>query len=352
MECKPGICTMSLGRSFAGHDLQHKLEIAKNSGFMGIELFFEDLEDHAKRMAGASPTTDLLAVASQIRDWCDERQLEIICLQPLMHFGGLINRQHQKESLTTVALWVEVAAALGTSLILFPSSFLPTDRVTDDMAMIVQDFRDAADIGLKTTPIIRFAFEALCWGTRVDSWEASWDIVAAVDRPNFGLCLDTFNIAGHIFADPIASNGRTQNCHNELEMSMKRLLARVDSSKVFLVQVADAEQLQMPLDKKHPFYHQDQPAKMSWSRNCRLFYGEVDFGGYLPIRSILETIILGLGYRGWISFEVFHRRLADKSFEVPKILAQRASRSWDKIVSDMTLRAAQDYRYRKERSVL
>ncbi|EGX91843.1 3-dehydroshikimate dehydratase [Cordyceps militaris CM01] len=346
---------MSLGRAFAGHSLEYKLDMAQKYGFRGIELFYEDLEYMAKSLPGQDATANLLAGASQVRRWCDSRGLEIICLQPFMHFGGLLDRDKQKKDLATITLWTALAHRLGTNLILFPSSFLSAPQLTNDRAVLVRDLQDAADVGLRATPPVRFAFEALCWGTQVNAWEDSWSVVSAVARPNFGLCLDTFNMAGHIFAEPAAAGGCRAHADADLECSLQRLMARVDVAKVFLVQVADAERLAAPLDERHAFYSAEQPSRMSWSRNCRLFYGEEHLGGYLPVKRILQTVLHGLGYRGWVSFEVFHRRLTESDGAVPEEFAARASGSWAKLVRDLSLeprRSRLEFGQGKERAVL
>lgn len=335
--------------------MEYKLDMAQKYGFRGIELFYEDLEYIAKAMPGQLSPANLLAAARQVRQWCDRRTLEIICLQPFMHFGGLLDREKQAKDLATMELWTELARALGTDLILFPSSFLPASELTDDISVLIKDFQDAADIGSRKTPPIRFAFEALCWGTRVRTWEDSWKIIAAVDRPNFGLCIDTFNMAGQLFADPAAAGGCTPHADAAVEYSMGRLMAQVDVAKVFLVQVADAERLAAPLGEGHVFYDAAQPARMSWSRNCRLFYGEEHMGGYLPVKRILQTVVHGLGYRGWMSFEVFHQRLTERDGTVPEYYAARASRSWAKLVRELSLepnKSRPHFDNRMERSVL
>lgn len=120
--------------------------------------------------------------------------------------------------------------------------------------------------------------------------------------------------------------------------SMRRLVETVDVKKVFFVQVVDAERLESPLVEGHEFYEEDQPARMSWSRNCRLFYGEEDRGGYLPVREITKAIIQGLGFEGWVSMEMFNRSMAEKGSEVPTQHAQRAMDSWWKIVEECGLR--------------
>ena len=112
----------------------------------------------------------------------------------------------------------------------------------------------------------------------------------------------------------------------------------IDIEKVFLIQVADGERLTEPLIKGHPFYNSEQPSRMSWSRNARLFYGEPQHGGYLPVRYVLAAIIQGLGFKGWLSFEVFNRRLAEKDYAVPEEMAKRAAVSWMKMKKDVGLR--------------
>ncbi|KAK7427076.1 hypothetical protein QQZ08_006503 [Neonectria magnoliae] len=329
---------MSLGRCFAGHSLPHKLDMAQKYGFQGIEVFYEDLVDLAKSFPGGDTPENQLAAAQTIRQLCDARSLEIICLQPFMHFAGLVDRDEHRRRLQELQLWFELAHILGTDLILFPSSFLSPDQVSDDMDLAVSDFAEAADMGLRETPVIRFAMEALCWGTHIDTWEASWDVSQRVDRDNFGICLDSYNILGRIYADPASPTGRTPDCEEATMTSVKRILSEVDVSKLFLLQVADGERLAQPLDENHAFYNAEQPCRMSWSRNARLFYGEPQYGGYLPVKHVLQTIVHGLGFEGWLSFEVFNRRLTETDKIVPEEMARRAAESWAKMKTEVGLR--------------
>ncbi|KAM3550149.1 hypothetical protein MY1884_008395 [Beauveria asiatica] len=305
--------------------------MAQEYGFQGIGLFYEHLQHVAAVMPGGCSPPNLLAAARQTRRWCDTRKQEIVCLQPFMHFGGLLDRGKAERDLETIELWADLASTLGTNLILLPSSFLPAAQLADDMSVLVCDLQNAADIGLRKSPAVRFAFEALCWGTRVDAWQDGWKIVSAVHRPNFGLCLDTFNMAGHLFADPAAPGGCRPDSDSILQGSIRRLTAQVDTARVFLVQVADAERLAKPLDEAHPLYDAEPPPRMSWSRSCRLFYGQDRLGGYLPVERILQAVVHGLGCRGWLSFEVFHRRLTESDGAVPQLFAARASRSWARL---------------------
>lgn len=352
MAHKPAICTMSLGRCFAGHSLAHKLDMASKYGFQAVEVFFEDLVDLTLNMDGGSTAANRLAAARVVRDLCDARNLDIICLQPLMHQGGLLDRDRHRRQLEEVHLCMQLADVLGTDLIVLPSSFLPPDVVTADTASFARDMMEVAELGLRRTPVIRFAHEALCWGTRIDTWQGSWDVVQRVNRPNFGICLDTFNMAGRVYADPASATGRTPSPDHAIRSSLQELARTVDVNKIFLVQVADAERLPKPLDASHPLHNAELPPRMTWSRNCRLFYGEQDRGAYLPVRDILSTVVAELGYEGWLSFEVFSRDLADTDSRVPEAMAKRAAVSWEKMVDQVPLRAAESPKQAQPSSML
>ncbi|KAK3367475.1 putative dehydroshikimate dehydratase [Podospora didyma] len=348
MPCKLAISSMSLGRCFAGHSLARKLDMAQKYGYQGIELFHEDLADVADRLSREPPSTAgpsaaaQLAAARQIRHMCSARGLEIVCLQPFMHYDGLKDRVEHERHLQKLHLWIEMAHELETDLIQIPANFLPAAYVTDDLSLIVSDLRKVADIGLQASPPIRFAYESLCWSTRVDLWELCWEVVQRVDRPNFGMCLDTFNIAGRIYADPAAKSGRTPNAEEAVRKSIAALVSQVDVSKVFYVQVVDAERLKDPLLPGHPYYDASQPTRMSWSRNCRLFYGEKQYGAYLPVKEISWAFFHGLGFEGWVSLELFNRRMSEEEPEVPEELARRGAISWAKLAKDMRLQLPVD----------
>ncbi|KAK4187476.1 xylose isomerase-like protein [Podospora australis] len=343
MPSKLAITSMSLGRCYAGHSFVHKLDMAHKYGYQGLELFHEDLADVAVQLSNEPPSPDgpspaaQLAAAEHIAQLCCARGISILCLQPFSQYDGLLDRAEHARRLDQLSLWISLAHTLGTDMIQIPANFLPADQVTTDLSLIVSDLQKVADIGLSSSPPIRFVYEALCWSTRVDTWEKSWEVVSLVDRPNFGLCLDTFNIAGRIFADPTSPSGRTPNAMEAVRQSISRMLSSIDVSKVFYVQVVDAERLSSPLTPSHPFYHPDQPARMSWSRNCRLFYGEKTHGAYLPVKEIAWAIFQGLGFEGWVSLELFNRRMGDTDPSVPEELAKRGAVSWAKLVKDMHL---------------
>ena len=342
MSYKLGITSMSLGRATAGHTLTHKLNMAQKYGYNGVELFYDDLvEEAATRFgSGSAPSKEAqLEAARYIRALCAERDLSIICLQPFAQYEGLVDRKAHDEQIEKLYFWIDLAHELGTDMIQVPSSFLPAEQVSEDMDLIVSDLQKITDIGAAASPPIRFVYESLCWGTRSDLWETSWEIVKKIDRDNFGLCLDSFNIAGRIYADPCAASGKCDNADEAVRQSMERLVREMKPyiHKVFYVQIVDAERLSAPLIQGHAFYDAEQPARMSWSRNCRLFYGEAEYGAYLPIREISETIFNRLGFRGWVSVELFNRRMGDTAKDVPEELARRGAASWHKLIKDMKL---------------
>jgi 4-hydroxyphenylpyruvate dioxygenase len=340
---------MSLGRA-AHHALEPKLAAAAAHGFRAVELFYEDLEYVARALPASHPASPpgtsfpnssswdeaQLAAASYVGSLCRQNGLAVLCLQPFMHYDGLLCPAEHERRIEKLKLWFLLAKRLNTDLIQIPSNFLPASQCTGDRARIVADLQEVADMGLQQQPVIRFAYEALCWGTHVDFWEQAWEVVKAVDRVNFGTCLDTFNIAGRVWGDPEAEDGRVKGADEALRLSLERMRRQVDVDKVFYVEVVDAERMRTPLRKGHAWWADGQKARMSWSRNARLFPFETESrGGYLPVLDILKVITEAVGYTGYISFEYFSRSMNEVGEHVPGEHASRAEVSWTKLVDDM-----------------
>lgn len=312
--------------------------MAAKHGLQGIELFYEDLCD----LAPSKSPSDLLTAAAYVRDLCDSLGIEIICLQPFMHYEGLLDRQKHDERIEEMKLWFELAHVLGTDMIQVPSSFLPESEISSDLNLIVSDLQQISDMGLQQTPVIRFAYESLCWGTYCDKWERCWETVQRVDRPNFGICLDSFNILGRIYADPTSETGCNDKADEIVAASIQRLVEQIKPhrEKIFFIQIVDAERLREPLRPGHAFYNAEQKSRMSWSRNCRLFYGETSYGAYLPVQKVAHAIINEIGYDGWVSFELFNRAMERKDHAVVEELASRCAIGWEKMVVDLGLETA------------
>jgi 4-hydroxyphenylpyruvate dioxygenase len=332
MKYQPAIMSASLGRAWL-HDLAYKLEQAGKSGFKGIEIFYEDLDYAARKISGGdSPSDDhILQAADHVRAVCRSQGLEIIGLQPFLFYEGLKDREQHAKLIQKLKFWLQIVKRLNTTTIQIPANFLPADELTDDFDVIAADLRQVADMGAAETPAVRFAYENLCWSTYVDTWEKLWDVTKRVDRPNFGICLDTFNIAGRVWADPALPTGKTPNADVDLKESIERLVKEVDVAKIFYIQLVDAERLKSPLVAGHPFHVVGQPARMNWSRNARTFMYEEDRGAYMPVEDVARAIIFGLGYEGYVSMELFSRTMAEEGQHVPDEHAARGIAAWKKL---------------------
>ncbi|OJI97384.1 hypothetical protein ASPVEDRAFT_79107 [Aspergillus versicolor CBS 583.65] len=341
MALKIGIPTMSLSRPGL-HLLDDKLRTAAQHGFQGIELFIDDLT----HLAATKFNNSLLAAAKHTSALAHSLNLTIICLQPFGFYEGLLDRTQTTTLLTQkLPLWFSLAKALNTDLIQVPANFLQNDpdtgspRTTGDLHTIVADLQTIADIGAAQG--FRFVYEALCWSTHINTWEASWEVVQRVNRPNFGLCLDSFNIAGRIYADPESVSGKTVDADAAVAQTIRTLHEKVSSGeldikKIFYVQLVDGERLSAPLDESHLFYVPGQPARMNWSRNARLFPCEEERGGYLPVLEIARAFF-EIGFEGWVSLELFSRTCNDVDPATPAVHAARGMESWRKVVRALGL---------------
>ena len=185
----PAISSMSLGRA-AHHALEPKLAAASAHGFRAIELFYEDLEYVARSLPASHPASPAgtsfpsssswheaqLAAASYIGCLCKQNGLEVLCLQPFMHYDGLLCANEHEARIKKLKLWFLLAKRLNTDLIQIPSNFLAESRCTGDRARIVADLQEVADLGLQQEPVMLFAYEALCWGTHIEFWEQAWEM--------------------------------------------------------------------------------------------------------------------------------------------------------------------------------
>lgn len=338
MSYQPAIMSASLGRAWL-HDLAYKIDQAAEAGFKGLEIFYEDLEYEARKLSGTdNPTaTHLLAAAAHIHGMCSTHGITIIGLQPFLFYEGLKDRTQHAQLLEKMKLWLQLAKSLHTNTIQIPSNFLPAEQLIDDRDLIASDLRLLADLGAAETPAIRFAYEPLCWSTHIDTIEKAWDVVRRVDRPNFGVCLDTFNIVGRVWGDPAAPTGRTENADQQLQITLEWMVKEVDVEKVFYIQVVDAERMRTPLVAGHPFHVDGQPARMSWSRNARTFMYEEERGGYLPCEEVARAIIQGIGYQGFVSMELFSRTMSLEGSHVPVEHARRGIKAWEMLKERLQL---------------
>lgn len=177
---------------------------------------------------------------------------------------------------------------------------------------------------------MRLAYENWCWSSHAPDWRDVWNIIHEVDRPNAGLCLDTFQSAGGEFADPTTRSGLLEKIDGrrvdvgEVEKRWKQscedLAKTVPAEKIYLLQISDAYKPPRPLgslpDGTRP--------RGNWSHAYRPLPYD---GGYLPVEDFTKAV-LKTGFRGWFSTEVFDMG-PDGSGSKKYELADYASRAMD-----------------------
>lgn len=148
-------------------------------------------------------------------------------------------------------------------------------------------------------------YENWCWATYARTWRDVWQFVKEVNRPNVGLCLDTFQTAGAEWADPTTESGLIEDIpFDELKArfskSLKDLSDTLPAEKIFLLQISDAYK-----PRPHPIARKDTAEGLrprgQWSHDFRPFPYN---GGYLPVEEVTQAV-LRTGFRGWFSVEVF-----------------------------------------------
>ena len=165
----------------------------------------------------------------------------------------------------------------------------------------MSDLRELADLLAEND--FRLAYENWCWSTHAPGWKEVWEIVRDVDRPNVGLCLDTFQTAGSEWGDPTTSSGLIETVSQEelrknFDASMSELARTVPAKKVYLLQISDAYKVSPPLENKAV---KGLRPRGRWSHDFRPMPYD---GGYLPIEDVAKAV-LKTGFRGWFSMEIF-----------------------------------------------
>lgn len=229
--------------------LVDKLHACAEAGFDGVEIMDADLI-----AASESP--------EEIRALCARLGLRIDMFQPFRDVEG-VTEDVFADTLRRAEAKFQIMKRLGTDLMLVCSN-VGTATIDDD-EVAARQLGELADRA--AVHGIRLAYEALAWGKYVDDYRRTWEIVRRADRPNLGICLDSFHILsrGH---DPAG-------------------IEEIPAEKIFFLQLADAPKLDMDV--------------LSWSRHHRLFPGEGDF----DLVNFM-THVVRAGYAGPWSLEVFN----------------------------------------------
>lgn len=148
------------------------------------------------------------------------------------------------------------------------------------------------------------AYENWCWATHAPTWKTVWEIVQKANRPNIGLCLDTFQTAGLEWADPTKTDGLVEaNSHEERETrwrkSLEELATTIPGDKIYLLQISDGYKMDPPIEDKKD--EDGSRPRCRWSHDYRPLPYD---GGYLPVKDMLHAV-LKTGFRSWLSVEVF-----------------------------------------------
>lgn len=247
--------------------LEDKLGAIAKAGFDGIELFDNDL------ISSELAPADVAAV-------CADLGLAIDLYQPVRDVEDVT-----PEAFATVERRLRhkfsVASALGAPVVLVCSNV--SSAALGDAGVRAEQLHRvgelAADYGISV------AYEALAWGSRVNTLAQAWEAVCCADHEALLVAVDTF----HMLA-------RGEG---------PEVLDRVPGSRIGFLQVADAPRLEMNL--------------IEWSRHHRCFPGQGAFDVAGIVSAVLER-----GYRGPVSLEVF----SDVVREVPaEVTATDAMRS-------------------------
>ncbi|OAA40309.1 Xylose isomerase-like, TIM barrel domain protein [Metarhizium rileyi] len=283
--------------------LPQRLEAIRNAGFDAVEMSMPDILSYGgeieNRVIGEDDYDAISGVAGKIRILTEQLGLQILMLQPLSRFEGWSKHKHAQEkeaALKRARGWIKIMQALGTDMLQVGST--DSEDASPCLDQHAEDLRELADMLAEKG--FRLAYENWCWATHASAWKDVWEISRKADRPNIGLCLDTFQSAGGEYGDPTTESGRIEDLNpSELasrwDHSLTELRRSVPADKIYLLQISDAYRMRPPL-----FGTSERPRSV-WSHDYRpLPYS----GGYLPIEDFLGSV-LQTGFRGWLSVEVF-----------------------------------------------
>ncbi|KAJ5757079.1 uncharacterized protein N7511_007261 [Penicillium nucicola] len=321
---KLAIASVSLSL-YPGHLLDEKIRTAAQHGYSGLEIVYSDLETYSK-----SQNIPIHTAAQRIHQICNENNIQALSLAPFENFEGANSPLETR--LQRAKHWLEIARLLKAPYLQVPSIF--TTDCSRDAAVLIHELQALSDLASATEPKVSIAYEALSWGTNHSTWEAALALVNSVQRPNFGLCMDTFHEATKIWGDSASPSGMQMNADERLRDSLRRFVRDCPRDKLFYVQLSDGERFDPPYSAEHPWALSGEAKEFTWSKHARPFPLEKELGGYLPVVEIARAWIVEMGFEGWVSMEVFDRRLRDGSVSVGSA-AQRGIESWRKVQAAM-----------------
>ncbi|KAF9890138.1 hypothetical protein FE257_006299 [Aspergillus nanangensis] len=319
---KIAIASNSMGKSAAGHSILRKLEAARSHGFEGVEIAFECLEAHATSFSG-SRAESLRAASRDVAAKAASLSLTLIALNPFGAYDGLKDAAEVASRLEEAELWCQLCQIMRIPIFQITSCLYPMDesRITSDPDIIASNMKRLGLLAQRYG--LRVGYEAPAWGIHINTWQQIQEVLSRVNLPNVGHCLDTFHISAKEAGDPFGAGIKAGGMQN-LRKSLQEIQHAVDPSTVAYFQLSDAT-LADPQQEGYPRRDLNQPQFMTQSRNCRIPPCEPE--GTLPAVEVAQAVF-GLGYRGWVSMEVFHTDMWDRRESVPDDWAARGMKSW------------------------
>lgn len=199
--------------------------------------------------------------------------------------------------------------SVGTDMLQVGSTDSDPESISSSFDDLAGDLAELAD--LLSPHGFRLAYENWCWATRTPTWKACWELVKKANRPNIGLCLDTFQTAGGEWGDPTTQSGllgidvTPENLSTKYRTSLEELTATVPKNSIYFLQVSDAYRMTPPIADGEKG---GLRPRGRWSHDYRPLPFD---GGYLPIAGFLHAV-LATGFRGWVSIEVFDGKFEEK----------------------------------------
>jgi len=263
--------------------LEAKLRAMREAGFKQVMLMAPDVAGHP---AGEQAAFDVVRSSG----------LRATGFQVLRDFEGLSGHLHAYK-VDIAKSMLQMCRALGSKVLLVCSS--TSAHASGDAELLVRDLQKLAMLALPLD--IKIAYEALSWGRYVNEYPQSWDIVAAADRANLGLTLDSF----HILVNKTPFDA----------------LADIDPKKIFLVQLSDFLWREV----------RSAEDRLDTARHYRVFPGE---GVHSEELMRFVHTVDDMGYRGDYSFEVFN----DDFKQMPLAMVARRARQSVKWITDQVSR--------------
>jgi len=263
--------------------LEGKLAAMKAGGFSHVMLMAPDIAGHP---GGEQAAIDAVRASG----------LRATGFQVLRDFEGLSGHLHEYKVGVAKSM-LGMCRAVGSNVLLACSS--SSAHASGDEELIVRDLQKLAMLALPLG--IRIAYEALSWGRYVNEYPRSWELVAAANRSNLGLTLDSY----HILVNKTGLDA----------------LEEIDPQKIFLVQLSDFlwSEARSPEDR------------IETARHYRVFPGE---GVHSAQIAELVRRLDAMGYRGDYSFEVFN----DDFKQMPPAAVAARARQSAKWVTDQVSR--------------